>query len=170
MIPHPARAATYHDHLATLHQQLADIRAWRPSAQRDAHLERIEAEIEDAMSCAELADEQAECAEELEIEVMSPAEIALDDACSELRKIGVARLRWRVDGEVIIGSGAGAWAALIERIGAVWSCRIVGTYWDEERGEEGHGLLVEPVTASSPSVAAIMALTALQAAAQQVAA
>lgn len=73
-------AAYIANHLADLHQRLADVRAWTPSARRDALIEDYEMQIEEYTERAEISAECAEVAAELaadQVEVSAALETAI---------------------------------------------------------------------------------------------
>lgn len=77
---HTAANAYTAAHLADLHDRLANVRAWEPSARRDALIEDYEMQIEEYTERAEIGAECAEVADEMaaeQVEVSAALNVAI---------------------------------------------------------------------------------------------
>lgn len=79
----------YAAEIADLHNQIADLKQWAPSARRDALIAMREERIEELESCMELGDEMAEvkadaAAEQVEVSA------ALESAITTAQAVGCA--------------------------------------------------------------------------------
>ena len=83
-------AAYIANHLADLHQRLANVRAWEPSARRDALIEEYEAQIEEYTDAVELGAQIAQIAEESAVVEVSGA---LDRAMTSAKRAGCALVK-----------------------------------------------------------------------------
>lgn len=124
--------ALYADHIAYTQARIADVRAWPESERKAALLADLEHDLADTMACAELADEQAEVAEI--IEILPPEPLALELA---ILRVSHPRARWFVQHGVVMGIVGmdmirlarfeGGWEA------QVWGDHYLGLCWGEQQ-------------------------------------
>lgn len=116
--------ALYADHIAYTQARIADVRTWPESERKAALLADLEHDLDRAMGCAQLADEQAEVAEIIEI---IPPSFQSSQVVAALAATH-PRTRWFEQGGVFMGI-VGVDMIRIARIEGGWEAQVWGDHY-----------------------------------------